>query len=70
MAHISPDFKTKKAFKAAVANGENILLFQPGGIFPLAGGTEHVVEAPADYHKWYARVRIDVDTKRVVKVLS
>ena len=34
MAYTSKNFKTKKALKEAVAAGERITVFQPGGVFP------------------------------------
>jgi hypothetical protein len=56
MAHISPDFQSKKAFKEAVKNGEQINIFSPGP-FPLPSSGQTCVEAPANYHKWYASVK-------------
>ena len=67
MAHISPDFKTKKAFKEAVARGMQVCTFSPGP-FPVKEDGEDFVEAPADYHRWYARV--EVRKGCVVKVLD
>ena len=55
MPHISPDFKTKKDFKEALRQGMEITLYNPSGLFPIKPNIE-VVEAPAEYHKWYARV--------------
>ena len=84
MAHISLDFKTKKAFRAAIEAGDVIKVYQPGGIFPLSlrdvvsqrVGNEMidigitVVEAPSEYHKWYSEVLVRNDTHQVVKILS
>ena len=55
--YTSINFKTKKAFKEAVANGEKITVYQPG---PFGGNepTEGTVciEGPhyPEPHKWYA----------------
>ena len=51
------NFKTKKALKEAVANGEKLTLFSPGLGTPKINGIEFV-EGP-HYpmpHKWYAEV--------------
>ena len=59
MAHTIPDFKTKKAFKEAVARGERVTI-DPSTFFfkaPPTNGKE-VIEGPAAYHKWYAQVEI------------
>ena len=34
MAYTSKNFKTKKVLKEAIASGERITVYQPGGIFP------------------------------------
>jgi len=52
------NFKTKKAFKEAVANGRNVTVFQPGpfgGSAPRDG--EVTIEGPhyPEPHRWYAR---------------
>lgn len=57
MVHISPDFPTKKAFKEAVAAGRKIRIYSPGP-FPVPQDGKAVVEAPANYHKWYAQVTV------------
>ena len=67
MAHISPDFKTKKKFKEAIKAGQVVRCYSEGP-FPLRKGTEYV-EAPANYHRWYAQVEIDEDG-RILKVVS
>lgn len=60
MAHIVPDFNTKKAAKEYLAAGKKIEAIQPGP-FPLnpyrdiKGRNVVAIEAPADYHKWYAK---------------
>jgi len=67
MAHISPDFQTKKAFKEAVAKGTQVCVYSPG-MFPAKENGQETVEAPANYHKWYARV--EVKNGCITKVLS
>jgi hypothetical protein len=61
------NFKTKKAFKEAVARGEKIRLFAPGLGSPNQNGRE-IVEGPhyPAPHSWYAGV--DVKDGVVVKV--
>lgn len=53
--YVSPNFKTKKALKEALANGETVDVFQPGlGTVPTNG---HIsLEGPhyPEPHKWYA----------------
>ena len=63
------NFKSKKAFKEAVANGEIVTVYQPGPF----GGNEPTegrvcIEGPhyPEPHKWYATATL-VDGK-VVKV--
>jgi hypothetical protein len=67
MAHIRPDFKTKKAFKEAVKAGRKISVYSPG-FFPVKTEGVVSVEAPANFHRWYARVL--VHKGYVVKVLG
>ena len=51
------NYKTKKAFKEAVANGEIVEYFQPGGMFPtpMERGVRYF-EGPhyPEPHRWYA----------------
>lgn len=68
-----PNFKTKKALKQAVTDGQRVTIFQPGGMF-------HPAEEKANYtgtaliegphypapHTWYASV--SVENGKVVKV--
>ncbi len=53
------NFKTKKALKEAVANGDKISVYQPG---PFGGGDysngSYCVEGPWEYHRWYAGVTV------------
>lgn len=68
MAYVDPNFKTKKALKEAVANGEHVTVFQPGGMFPAPTNGETSVEGPhyPKPHTWYARV--EIQDGKVVKV--
>jgi hypothetical protein len=55
MAYVSPNFKTKKALKEAIASGKNIDVFQPGmGTVPVNGRI--ALEGPhyPQPHVWYA----------------
>jgi hypothetical protein len=57
--YTSKDFKTKKAFKEAVAKGEKITLYAPGLGTPAVNGTDFV-EGPhyPKPHTWYAKVLV------------
>lgn len=61
------NFKTKKAFKEAVAAGKLVSLYSPGLGTPKTNGTEYV-EGPhyPEPHRWYAEVK--VENGLVVKV--
>lgn len=65
--YVSPNFKTKKALKEAVANGKTVTVFSPGLGEPPHNGSCSV-EGPhyPEPHRWYARVQIS--DGRVVKV--
>jgi hypothetical protein len=69
MAYVSPNFPTKKALKAAVANGDPVEVFSPGPFGCKANGRESV-EGPhyPKPHSWYAQV--DVVDGKVVKVVG
>lgn len=55
MAYVSPNFKTKKALKEALAQGQTVEVFQPGlGTVPIDGRvTLEGPHYPAP-HTWYA----------------
>jgi len=38
MAHVEPNFQTKKGLKEAVQRGDTVSIFQPGGVFPMLPG--------------------------------
>ena len=57
--YVSPNFKTKKDLKEAVAKGDRVTVFQPGfGTAPFNGSG--AVEGPhyPEPNKWYATVTI------------
>ena len=58
--YTSINFKTKKAFKEAVARGEKITIYAPGIGQPRLNGTEYV-EGPhyPEPHRWYAEVQME-----------
>lgn len=68
--YVTPNFKTKKALKEAVARGDDVRVFSPGP-FPVSGAKKQTVEGPhyPEPHRWYAQVEVDEDL-RVTKVLS
>lgn len=74
MAHISPDFKTKKAAQRALAEGTPCEAYQPGGIFPLRvmqddkGRPFVTIEAPAGFHKWYGKAILADGSFRIVSL--
>jgi hypothetical protein len=66
MAYVSPNYKTKKALKEAVAAGQSVDVFQPGlGTVPANGSIS--LEGPhyPKPHTWYA-----VGTMRDGKLVS
>lgn len=55
MAYVSPNYKTKKALKEALAAGKDVTVYQPGlGTVPKDGSIS--LEGPhyPEPHKWYA----------------
>lgn len=59
--YVSPNFKTKKAFKEAVAANKSISFYQPG-LGPEAPKTGSItVEGPhyPEPHRWYAQVMLE-----------
>lgn len=55
--YTSTNFKTKKAFKEAVAQGKKITIYAPGLGTPVRNGKDYVEgpHYPAP-HTWYAEV--------------
>jgi len=67
MAYVHPNYPTKKAFREALARGEEMYVFPPGiGTIPENGTVS--VEGPHSPrpHTWYAQVT--VKGGKVVKV--
>lgn len=65
--YVSPNFKSKKEFKQAVADGKTVTVFSPGP-FPAKENGKEYIEGP-HYpmpHKWYAEVM--VENGRVISV--
>ena len=65
--YVSPNFKTKKALKEAVAKGDRVTVYEPGlGTAPVNG--KGCVEGPhyPEMHRWYAEV--DISNGLVTKV--
>lgn len=56
MAYVSPNYKTKKDFKAAVANGVVHRPYNPSGMFPVEQNGRISIEGPhyPKPHTWYA----------------
>lgn len=67
MVHLQPDRKTKKSFIEDLKNGTEFYVDQPG-FFPISnnGTGVFVIEAPANYHKWYSGVL--KNTKRISRL--
>jgi len=68
--YVSPNFKTKKALKEAVAAGKFVEVFQPNNIFnkfPPVNGTV-TLEGPhyPEPHRWYAQGTME--NGRLVKI--
>lgn len=65
--YVSPNFKTKKALKEAVATGKTVTVFSPGP-FPCPKDGVVSVEGPhyPEPHKWYGQVI--VKDGKVIKV--
>ena len=59
------NFRTKKSLKEAVANGEQVRIYQPGGMFNPPAGHPHYtgityLEGPhyPEPHTWYAEATL------------
>ena len=64
--YVRPNFKSKKALKEAIKNGEKVTIFQPNDMFgnPKASPTftgNATVEGPhfPDPHRWYGNVKVE-----------
>jgi len=60
MAYTDTNFKTKKQFKEALAEGKSIRLYNPSGMFPTNQNGVEYVEGPhyPKAHTWYAEVQV------------
>lgn len=58
--YVTPNFKTKKAFKEAVEAGKIVRVFSPGP-FPAPTHGSASIEGPhyPEPHKWYATCRVE-----------
>jgi hypothetical protein len=58
--YVSPDFKTKKALKEAVKDGQTVRAYSPGP-FPCPENGWLAVEGPhfPKAHSWYAQVFVE-----------
>lgn len=65
------NFKTKKALKDAIKNGEKVGIYKPNNIFnvQVMPNASYSVEGPwyPEPHKWYASVTLD-ENCNIVKV--
>ena len=58
MSYVDPNYKTKKAFKAAVQSGVKHFTYNPSGMFPVTNNGRDTIEGPhyPKPHRWYAAV--------------
>lgn len=58
--YASTNFKTKKAFREAVAQGQQVTIYAPGFGSPKDNGRDFV-EGPwyPEPHRWYAEVTME-----------
>ena len=58
--YCSPNFKTKKALKEAIAAGKKVTVFSPGP-FPCPQDGHITLEGPhyPEPHRWYAQVVVE-----------
>lgn len=68
--YCSPNFKSKKALKEAVAAGKTVTVFQPNnmfGVYPPENG-KVTLEGPhyPEPHRWYAQATLEGG--KIVKV--
>ena len=60
MAYCERNFKTKKQLKEAVAAGEKVTCYNPGGMWPVPTNGTVYLEGP-HYpvpHSWYAQATV------------
>lgn len=70
MSYVNPNYKSKKAFREAVAAGVIHRPYNPSGMFAPPTEGSDVIEGPhyPQPHRWYAQVEIRGGV--VVKVKS
>ena len=63
--YTAKNFKTKKALKQAIADGEKVTVYQPGGMFNPPEANPHYtgkayLEGPhyPEPHRWYAEAML------------
>jgi hypothetical protein len=66
--YVEPNFKSKKALKEAVKNGDCVRVFSPGPFPANQNGRESVEGPHYKPHSWYASV--EVANGVVTKVVS
>ena len=68
MAYVDPNFRTKKALKEAVANGDTVMVFSPGP-FPCPINGQVGIEGPhyPKPHTWYANCTVVDGIVKAVK---
>jgi hypothetical protein len=71
MAYTTINFKSKKAFKEALAAGKTIGIYSPGLGGPYNGRSKILIEGPhyPEPHRWYALVDADAEGN-VAKIRS
>lgn len=60
VAYATTNFRTKKALKDAVKNGEEVHVYQPGPFGPDVRDGEVTLEGPhfPEPHRWYATAEV------------
>jgi len=66
--YVSPNFKTKKALKEALSQGEEVKVFSPGP-FPCPQDGKVFVEGPhyPAAHTWYGQAEVEGGIVRSIK---
>ena len=60
MSYVDPNYKTKKAFKAAVTSGAHHRTYNPSGMSQPTQNGHDVIEGPhyPKAHQWHASVEV------------
>ena len=66
--YVSPNYKTKKELKEAIAAGKEVTVFSPGP-FPCPQNGRVSIEGPhyPQPHKWYANAQVENGIVKSVK---